>query len=153
MVVTPELSSSRARQAVALPKRILLVDDHQVVRQGTRAILSNARPNWEICGEAASGQEAMEAVKKLAPDVVVLDITMPGMNGFEVARRIKELGLMTRIVIFSMHDSAGFIAEARNAGADGYVLKSQASRDMVKTIERVLAGDTAFPADAGGVET
>src|SRR5678816_3985641 len=117
--------------------RILLVDDHQVVRQGIRLILGASRPNWEICGEATNGQEAIEAIKKLTPDIVVLDVTMSGVNGCEALRLIRELGLKTRIVMFSMHDSPGFIGEAQHAGADGFVRKSEASRELVKAIDAV----------------
>ena len=153
MIVKLEVSShDSARAALLLRKRILLVDDHQVVRHGTRAMLGDSRPNWEICGEAADGAGAVEAVKKLTPDIVVLDVTMPGMSGFEVARLIRELGYKTRIVMFSMHNSPGFIGEARHAGADGYVLKSQAGRDLVKAIESILSGGAVFPSHSGEAE-
>ena len=84
--------------------KILIVDDHVVVRQGLRSLL-NARPDWEICGEAAAGEEAIHAVTNLKPDVVILDVTMPGMSGLEAASRIVALGTATRILIFTMHES------------------------------------------------
>jgi DNA-binding NarL/FixJ family response regulator len=152
MILKLEASSHDShRPAFALRKRILIVDDHQVVRHGTRAMLGDSHPNWEVCGEAANGEAAVEAIKRLVPDIVVLDVTMPGMSGFEVARLIKELGYKTRIVMFSMHNSPGFIGEARYVGADGYVLKSQAGRDLVKAIESILSGGTSFPSHSGGV--
>ena len=153
MVTLQPSPSDSPCQTVALTKRILIVDDHPDVRQNTRAIIALSRPNWEICGESANGQDAIAAAEKLAPDVVVLDLTMPGMNGFEAARSIKQLGLKTRILVFSIHDSAGFVVEARHAGADGYVLKSRAGRDLVQAIESLLSGDTAFFADSGEAET
>jgi DNA-binding NarL/FixJ family response regulator len=128
--------------------RILLVDDHQIVRQGVRLLIESSRPNWEICGEAASGQEGVDKIKVLHPDLVVLDLKMPDMNGFETTRLVRELGLRTRIVIFSMHNSAAFVAEANNAGADGYVRKAQASGELIAAIDTVLGGRTFFPVDS-----
>ncbi len=124
-------------------QKIILVDDHQIIRQGIRTTLTGT--SWDICAEASNGKEAIEAIKKFNPDLVLLDISMPILNGFDTARLIKETGLKTRIVMFSMHDSAGFIREAQNAGADGYVSKSQFSGDLVKAIESVLSGGTFFP--------
>jgi len=126
--------------------RILIVDDHEIVRQGIRTLLARARPNWEICGEAADGRQAIEGVKTLAPDLVVLDITMPGISGLEAARQIATLGVGCRILIFTMHDSGRLGAEVREAGAHGYVVKSQAARDLIVAIDRLLKGDTFFDA-------
>ena len=106
--------------------RILIVDDHEIVREGIRRLLNLERPDWEICGEAGSGAQAIESVTDLKPDVVILDITMPGMNGLEAAKRISKLGLGTRILIFTMHESGRLIAEIKDAGARGYIQKSQA---------------------------
>jgi DNA-binding NarL/FixJ family response regulator len=124
--------------------RILIVDDHEIVREGIRTLLTRARPQWEICGEATNGQLAIEAVKSLKPDVVVLDVTMPVMSGLEAAPRIAALGLGTRVLIFTMHQSDTFISEVRNIGAQGYVVKSQASRDLILAIDSLLAGGTFF---------
>jgi DNA-binding NarL/FixJ family response regulator len=126
--------------------KILIADDHEIVREGIRTLLSRARPEWEICGEARNGKEAVEAVQSLTPDVVVLDITMPVMSGLEAAPRIARLGLHTRVLIFTMHESDRLVTEVRNAGAQGYVVKSQASRDLVLAIDRLLAGGTFFGA-------
>ena len=132
-------------QSTGKRTRIVLVDDHQIVRQGVHALLTSARPHWEICAEAGNGEEAIEAVKKFKPEAVVLDITLPILSGFAIAKLIKEIGLETRIVMFSMHKSAAFIVEARKSGADGYVLKTDASLELVKAIESVLSGSTFFP--------
>jgi DNA-binding NarL/FixJ family response regulator len=122
--------------------RILIVDDHEVVREGIRTLLGKARPDWDICGEASNGNEALEAARNLEPDVVVLDITMPGMSGLEAASRMKKQGFRSKVLIFTMHDSERLATEVRDVGALGYVLKSQAARDLVLAIERILAGGT-----------
>jgi len=124
--------------------RILIVDDHEIVREGIRTLLGRSRSEWEICGEASNATEALSAVKSLAPDIVILDITMPGTSGLEVAQRIKSMQLSSRILIFTMHDSERLAAEVRDVGAHGYVLKSQAARDLVVAIERILSGDLFF---------
>ena len=127
-----------------MPARIFLVDDHEIVREGIRTLIARSRPEWEICGEAGDGEEALEAVKTLKPDVVILDITMPKMNGLEAAPRIAKLGLGCRVLIFTMHDSERLSGEVRQAGAQGLVLKSQAARDLIRAVDRLLAGGTFF---------
>ena len=133
---------------------ILIVDDHEIVRQGVRSLISGSRPEWEICGEATNGVDAIEAVKALKPDVVILDITMPSMSGLEAASCIGKLGLGCRVLLFSMHESERLTAEARKTGAQGYVMKSQAARDLIMAIDRVLAGGMFFgpPEDEGEPE-
>jgi len=134
--------------------KILIVDDHDVVRQGLRPLLS-ARSDWEICGEAAAGEEAVQAVASLKPDVVILDVTMPGMSGLEAASRIIALGTGTRILIFTMHESQRIAVDVREAGAHGFVQKSQAARDLILAVERLLAGGTFFggePTDQPGIK-
>lgn len=124
--------------------RILIVDDHDVVRQGVRTFLGTCQ-DWEICGEAATGDEAIRAVATLKPDVVILDVTMPGMSGLDAASRIAALGTGTRVLIFTMHESKRLAQDVREAGAQGYVQKSQAARDLILAVERLLAGNTFFP--------
>ena len=128
--------------------RILLADDHEVVRHGLRTILK-ARPDWEIIGEAENGQQAIEAVRDLKPDVVILDITMPVMSGLEATQAICNLRLGTHVLIFTMHDSKSLVKAVRKAGADGYVLKSRAARDLIKAIEAMLGGGSFFSAEDG----
>src|SRR6185295_9249713 len=125
-----------------MPARILLVDDHEIVREGIRTLISRSRPEWEICGEARDGEEALEAVRTLKPDVVILDITMPKMSGLEVAPRIAKLGLGCRVLMFTMHDSNRLSSEVRQAEAQGLVLKSQATRDLIRAVDRLLDGGT-----------
>src|ERR1700694_809267 len=124
--------------------KVLIVDDHEIVREGIRRLLSGSRPDSEICGEATNGKQAVDNAKLLNPDVVILDITMPGMSGLEAAPQIVKLGLGCRILIFTMHDSGRLSAEIRDAGAHGYVQKSQAARDLVIAIECLLQGGTFF---------
>jgi len=127
-----------------MPARILLVDDHEIVREGIRTLITRSRPEWEICGEACDGEEAVEAVRSLRPDVVILDITMPKMSGLEAAPRIAKLGLGCRVLMFTMHDSERLSSEVRQAAAQGLVLKSQAARDLVRAVDRLLDGGTFF---------
>jgi DNA-binding NarL/FixJ family response regulator len=127
-----------------MPVRILIVDDHEVVREGVHNIIHKARPAWEICGEAANGQEAIDAATRLEPDIILLDITMPGMSGLEAASRISRLGLPGQILIFTMHESGQLADDARRVGARGYVTKSDAVRHLVMAIETLLSGGTFF---------
>src|SRR5438270_11842555 len=96
------------RMGAGMGIRILLADDHDVVRQGLRTIL-RARPEWEICGEATNGKEAIEAVQRLQPDVVILDVTMPITSGLEATEELQRLHLDTRVLIFTMHDSKSLV--------------------------------------------
>ena len=130
--------------------RILIVDDHEIVREGVRSLLANMRPKWDICGEASNGVEAIDAISKLRPDVVILDITMPNMSGFDVAARLRDLGMATRILFFTMHDSESLPTEVRKTGAAGFVLKSEAARNLVRAIETVQGGGTFFGSPQSG---
>lgn len=127
-----------------MPARILLVDDHEIVREGIRTLIARSRPEWEICGEARDGEEALEAVRNLKPDIVILDVTMPKMSGLEAAPRIAKLGLGCRVLMFTMHDSERLCSEVRQAEAQGLVLKSQAARDLIRAVDRLLSGGTFF---------
>lgn len=129
-----------------MPTRILLVDDHEIVREGIRTLIARSRPEWEICGEARDGAEALEAVRTLKPDIVILDITMPRMSGLEAAPSIAELGLGCRVLMFTMHDSERLSREVRQAEAQGLALKSEAARDLIRAVGRLLAGGTFFNA-------
>ena len=136
--------SRRQNTNPQLNARVVIADDHEIVREGIRRLLTRLRPNWEICGEAASGSQTIDLVKTQKPNLVVLDITMPGMSGLEAARQISKLNLGCRILIFTVHDSDWLKSEIRETGAHGYVQKSQVARDLVVAIERLLDGGTFF---------
>jgi DNA-binding NarL/FixJ family response regulator len=126
--------------------RILIADDHEIVLEGIRTLLSKARRGWEVCGEARNGQDAIEMVKAMKPDIAVLDVTMPIISGLEAASEIAKLRTGCKVLIFTMHESERLEVEVRNAGAQGYVLKSQAARDLVRAIDALVAGDTFYGA-------
>ncbi len=106
---------------------------------GVRLLLA-ADPRWEVCGEALNGRDAIEKVVDLEPDVVILDLTMPVLNGFEAAKAIREVAPRAKIVFFSIHDTP---TTARVVGADAFVAKSSAARDLPATLERLFPGDNA----------
>ncbi|HEY6442875.1 MAG TPA: response regulator transcription factor [Candidatus Acidoferrales bacterium] len=124
--------------------RILIADDHEVVRQGVRAMILRSRPQWEICAEAADGAEALQAIQSLKPDIAILDITMPGMSGLDVAAEVTRRHLPTALLMFTMHESSRLVGEIREAGAQGFVNKSCAGRDLIAAIETLLTGGTFF---------
>ena len=123
--------------------KILVVDDHQIVREGVRSLLATTRPEWTLL-EAADGIQALEDAQKREPDVVIMDVTMPGLSGLEISTALRKKGFTRPILIFTMHQSDQLAVESRQAGAQGYVLKSQAVADLVRAIDVVLAGGTFF---------
>jgi DNA-binding NarL/FixJ family response regulator len=123
--------------------RILVADDHEVVRRGVRALLE-ARPGWEVCAEATDGREAVAKTAETRPDVVILDIGMPGLNGLEAARQIRKGSPQSEVLILTMHESEQVVQEVLAAGARGYVLKSDAGRDLVAAVEAVHGKRTFF---------
>jgi len=120
-----------------MPRRILLADDHETVRKGLRSILG-ARPDWEICGEAANGREAVEEARRLLPDLVIMDIGMPGLNGLGATRQIIRELPGTEVLILTMHESEQIVWEVLDAGARGFVLKSDAGRELIAAAEALL---------------
>ncbi len=126
--------------------RILIADDHEVLREGLKSLLAKSRPEWEICGEATNGDDAIRYVQELKPDLLILDITMPGLSGLEASQRIRKLGIRVPVLIFTTHHSERLSVEVKQAGAQGYVLKSQAARNLVLAIDTLLAGGTFFGA-------
>ena len=129
-----------------MPARILIADDHDVVREGVKTILK-ARPEWDVCGEAADGEETVNQVKQLHPDVVILDITMPRLSGLEAAQKLARISPDTRVLIFTMHDSRSVVRAVKQVGARGVVIKAFAARDLIRALELVLAGGTFFGPD------
>src|SRR5258708_11648647 len=121
--------------------RILLVDDHAVVRQGFKMILS-AESDMEIVGEAANGREAVELAEKLRPDIVVMDVAMPELNGIEATRRLVGALPHARVIALSMHKDSVYVREILRAGARGYLLKDSGAEDLVRAIRAVAGGES-----------
>ncbi len=127
--------------------RIMIVDDHPVVRRGLRTLLE-VQEGWEIIDEAADGLEAVEKADRLAPDVILLDISMPRMNGLEACRLIRKTLPGSEILIVTQHDSPQMMREAMEAGARGYVVKSNAGRDLLAAVEAASQHRTVSLGDA-----
>lgn len=123
--------------------RILIADDHSLIREGLRAVIQ-AHRGWELCGEAGNGRQAVELAKELRPDVVVLDLTMPELNGLEATRQLRATLPRTQILILTMHDSEALAQEVLAAGARGYVLKNDALELLPRAIEALAAGRMFF---------
>jgi DNA-binding NarL/FixJ family response regulator len=126
-----------------LKLRILIADDHEVVRRGLSALLQ-AQEGWEICGEASDGREAVEKAKLLKPDFVILDIGMPNLNGLAATRQLTQHDPNFKIIVLTITDSDHVIREALDAGARGFVLKSDAVRDLVSAIDALQRGQMFF---------
>jgi two-component system response regulator NreC len=120
--------------------RILLADDHAVVRQGFKMILA-AQPDFEIVGEAGNGREAIELAETLGPDVVVMDVAMPELNGIEATRRLCAASPRTRVLALSMHKDSVYVREILRAGARGYLLKDAIDRDLLDAVRAIARGD------------
>jgi DNA-binding NarL/FixJ family response regulator len=125
------------------PFRILLADDHEVVRAGLRALLEE-QSGWEVVAEAVDGRDAVEKASKLRPDAVVIDIAMPSLNGLEAVRQIVKAVPNTKVLVLTMYDSDPLIQQVLQAGARGYLLKSDAGRDLVSAIEALRRNKTFF---------
>lgn len=123
--------------------RILVADDHEVVRRGVCSLLC-AQPGWEVCGEASDGREAVEKALNLKPEVVVLDVGMPNLNGLEAARQILKADFQTKVLILTLHDSDQLVRDVLYAGARGFLLKTDAACDLVSAIEALQRGKTYF---------
>jgi len=120
--------------------RVLLADDHQIVRQGLRGILVAA--GHEVIGEASDGREALKLARTLNPDIAVLDLSMPLLNGLDAAREIRRLAPDIKIILLTMYTDKGYVLQALRAGARGYVLKTQAAEDLISAIREILRGET-----------
>ena len=122
-----------------MPIRVLLVDDHELVRQGVASMLAKAE-DLTVVGEAKTGREAIETARKELPDVVLMDVRMPDMDGLEATRRIKEERPRTAVIMVTMHDNPAYLREAVRAGAAGYLLKDVSKDDLVDAIRQVATG-------------
>jgi len=126
--------------------RILIADDQEAIRKRVSAIIK-ARPNLEVCGEATNGSEVVKKARELKPDLIVLDITMPEVNGLDAARKIKAFAPGTPIVILTVHKSKQLMEEAKIIGVRGYVTKSEAGQNLLTALDAVLQNQTFFPAN------
>jgi two-component system, NarL family, response regulator NreC len=129
--------------------RILLADDHAVVRQGFKLIL-NQQPDLEVIGEASSGRDALQMVYQLSPDMVIMDIAMPDMNGVEATRRILENYPACKVLVLSMHKDAVYVRESLRAGAKGYLLKDAIDQDLLRAVRAVAGGDGFLSPEISG---
>ena len=130
--------------------RVLLVDDHTVVRAGLKALLETTE-HVEVVGEASSGEEAVEKARTLQPDIVIMDLAMPGMDGVQATRRISELGLGAKVLVVTIHDEDEYLVPALNAGAAGFLNKSAADTDLIGAIEAISHGHSYLPRHAAAL--
>jgi len=126
--------------------RILIADDHAMMRKGLRTAIE-PHPGWEVCGEATTGLEAFEQTKLLKPDLVILDDSMPILNGLEVAHRISMSMPAVKILLFTMHNSPQFTKDVSKSGAHGYVCKASGEELLTQAMETVLDGENFFDTD------
>jgi two-component system NarL family sensor kinase len=125
-------------------RRILIADDHEVMRRGVRGLLES-HDEWAVCGEAFEGREAVTKSRELRPDLIIMDINMPGLTGIDAAQLIRKDNPAAKILFFSVHESPQTVREVVNAGAQGYVAKSRAGHDLIDAVRNVLDGGTFFP--------
>lgn len=131
---------------------VILADDHQIVRQGLEALLKT-EPDLQLVGQAGDGLETIALVEKHEPDILVMDLMMPKMNGWDVARQIRKRFPKTRIVILSMHSDESYIVEAVRAGVHGYVLKDSGAKHLINAIRIVAEGETCFPVPQNTIDS
>lgn len=125
--------------------RILLADDHDIVRRGLKALLQE-RPEWEVCGEALSGRDAVELATRLQPEIAIVDLMMPDLNGLETTRQIRKISPRTEVLIFTMHHDGELVHDVLGAGARGYLLKTDVERHIVAAVETLLRHQPYFSA-------
>jgi len=122
--------------------RVLIVDDHAFIRRGVQTLLQ-PYPEWEFCGEAENGKEAIRLADELKPEVIIMDVSMPGLNGIEATRAIRKTQPDVKIVLLTLHESAELLRSAFRAGARGYLLKTDAEQELVKALT-VVVGEGAY---------
>jgi DNA-binding NarL/FixJ family response regulator len=122
--------------------RVLIVDDHAFIRRGVETILQSF-PEWEVCGEASNGSDAVQLANQLSPEVVLMDVTMPGMNGLEATRIIRKQHPEVKVILLTLHESSEVLRSGFRAGANGYLLKADAEEELMKAL-RVVVGDGSY---------
>lgn len=132
------------------PLRILIADDHELVRKGLRTVL-DGQPGWTLCGEAVNGRDAVEKARQLKPDIMVMDVTMPELNGLEATRQILKERPKTEVLILTVHESEQLVGEVLAAGARGYILKGDTTRLLVSAIESIAQHKPFFTGTASEV--
>jgi DNA-binding NarL/FixJ family response regulator len=125
------------------PIRILVADDHVLLRRGIRTLLES-QPDWNVCGEVSTGREAIEQARELKPDVVVLDVTMPELNGVDATPLILKNAPQAKVLMLTMHNAPEITQRAVKAGARGYILKSDTERDLIAAVEALMQGKTFY---------
>ncbi len=132
------------------PLRILIADDHELLRRGLATTLAEV-PGWSVVAEAADGRQAVDLARSTRPDIAILDLTMPELNGLDATRQIVESGIGTKVIILTAHESEQLVREVLDAGARGYVLKSDAGRLLVRAVEAVMDGRPFFTSNVANV--
>jgi DNA-binding NarL/FixJ family response regulator len=122
--------------------RVLIVDDHAFIRRGVQTIL-HPYPEWEFCGEAENGKDAIRLAGELKPEIIIMDVSMPGLNGIEATRVIRKSQPEIKVVLLTLHESAELLRSAFRAGARGYLLKTDAEQELVKALS-VVAGEGSY---------
>jgi two-component system, NarL family, sensor kinase len=133
------------RSAQDARRRVLIADDHELMRRGLRGLIES-HDEWAVCGEAVEGSEAVRKAAELQPDLVIMDVNLPGLSGIEAAARIRQERKGAKILFFTVHDSEELVREIIDAGGQGCVAKSRASQDLIEAVRNVLGGKTFFPA-------
>src|ERR1700757_2133631 len=123
--------------------RLLIVDDHKVVRRGIRSLLADHN-RWEVCGEAVDGQDAVDKARELKPDLIIMDVSMPRLNGLEAARQVRGILPDCEVVVLSQHENSEMARQALKAGARGYVVKSSISRDLISAVAKASRHEYFF---------
>lgn len=140
----PDATSGSPGQNLERPLRILVADDHEVMRLGIRNLLQSV-PNWSVYAEARTGREAVDLALLSSPDIIIMDLTMPEMNGLEAAARIVMERPDIPIIMFSLHLSEGVVSRFKKGSIRGAVAKSEAARDLLEAVRAVIRGETFFP--------
>jgi CheY-like chemotaxis protein len=147
-VSSPDCTSSSERDHPMLAVSLLIADDHEVVRRGIRALIQE-QPGWQIAAEVKDGRDAVAKADQFKPDVAILDIIMPSLNGLDAAKQIAKISPGTKILILTMHESDQLIHKILDAGARGYILKTDAGRDLIMAVKALLSNKTFFLGGSG----